>query len=286
MTLENIYKKESDLMNYRKELKNTKRLVVKLGTSTLTHPNGKLNFGRIDLIARILSDLKNMGLEIVLVTSGAIGTGTIRLGMKEKPSDLPGKQAAAAIGQAALMRIYEKFFQTYDQVVAQALITKSVLDNPHTKNNAENTFNRLLEWGTIPIVNENDTIATDEIEAGYKGRMEFGDNDTLSATVAALINADLLVLMSDIDGLFTADPRKDPKAKILRIVEKIDDEIEDAAEGTGSDFGTGGMVTKIRAAKICKSAGISTLIMNGDSPELLYAALDGFDIGTLFPAKA
>jgi len=273
-------------MDYRKELKNTKRLVVKLGTSTLTHPSGKLNFGRIDLIARILSDLRNKGLEIVLVTSGAIATGTIRLGMKEKPTDLPGKQAAAAIGQSALMRIYEKFFQTYDQIVGQALITKSVLEDPLTKENAENTFNRLLKWGTIPIVNENDTIATDEIEAGYKGRLEFGDNDTLSATVAALINADLLVLMSDIDGLFTADPRKDPSAKIMRIIEEIDEKIEEAAEGAGSDFGTGGMVTKIRAARICKKAGISTLIMNSDSPELLYAALEGVEIGTLFPAKA
>ena len=273
-------------MNYRKDLKYTKKLVVKLGTSTLTHPNGKLNFGRIDLIARILSDLNNKGIKIVLVTSGAIATGAIRLGLKEKPTDLPGKQAAAAIGQAALMRIYEKFFQTYDQVVGQALITKSILDEPLTKKNAENTFNQLLEWGVIPVVNENDTIATDEIEAGYKGRLEFGDNDTLSATVAALIHADLLVLMSDIDGLFTSDPRKDPKAKIIRTVENINEDIEMTAEGAGSDFGTGGMVTKIRAAKICKNAGINTLIMNSDSPELLYAVLDGLEIGTLFPAKA
>ncbi len=272
-------------MDYRKELKNTKRIVIKLGTSTLTHANGKLNFGRIDLIARILSDLQNKGLEVVLVTSGAIATGAIRMGMKEKPTDLPGKQAAASIGQAALMRIYEKFFQAYDQVVGQALITKSVLEEPLTKKNAENTFDRLLEWGVIPIVNENDTIATDEIEAGYKGRFEFGDNDTLSATVAALIKADLLVLMSDIDGLFTADPRNDPSAKIIRNVEDISEEIEEAAEGAGSDFGTGGMVTKIRAARICKKAGINTLIMNSDSPELLYAVLDGKEIGTLFPAN-
>lgn len=272
-------------MDYRKHMKDKKRIVIKLGTSTLTYPNGKLNFHRIELISRILSDLRNRGLDIVLVSSGAIATGAIRLGMKEKPKDLPGKQAAAAVGQAALMRIYEKFFGNYNQIVAQALITKSVIETPLTKLNAENTFNRLLEWGTIPIVNENDTIATDEIEAGYKGRPEFGDNDTLSATVAALIKADLLVLMSDIDGLFTADPRKDPEASIIRVVEDINDAIEEAAEGAGTDFGTGGMVTKIRAARICKAAGIDTLIMNSASPELLYEALEGKDIGTLFTGE-
>lgn len=273
-------------MDYRERMTKKKRIVVKLGTSTLTYPSGKLNFHRIDLISRVLSDLHNKGLEVVLVTSGAIATGAIRLGMRQKPKDLPGKQAAAAVGQAALMRIYEKFFSNYNQTVAQALITKTVIDTPLTKQNAENTFQRLLEWGTIPIVNENDTIATDEIEAGYKGRMEFGDNDTLSATVAALIKADLLVLMSDIDGLFTADPRKNPDAEIIRVVEDINDTIEEAAEGAGTDFGTGGMVTKIRAARICKAAGIDTLIMNGDSPNLLYDALEGADIGTLFIGQA
>jgi len=264
-------------MNYRQHLKKANTIVIKVGTSLLTYPNGKLNFFRIDKLTRVISTLRNQGKNIVLVSSGAIAVGSENLGLAKRPENLPDKQAAASIGQAILMRIYQKFFGEYNQRVGQILITKAVTDNPLTKKNAINTFNTLLNMGIIPIVNENDTIATDEIE--------FGDNDTLSATVATLIDADILILLSDIDGLYTDDPRKDPSAQIIHVVDSITEDIEKSASGAGTAFGTGGMITKILAAKICYKSNIDTVITNGKDPNIVYDILEGKEVGTLFLSK-
>lgn len=264
-------------MNYRESLKNKKIIVVKIGSSSLTFPNGRLNLKRIEKLVEVVSKIHSSGKGIVLVTSGSIAVGMGKLGKKRRPKTLPGKQAAAAIGQAVLMKIYQKFFNNYNKNVAQILLTYDVIIEEEKNQNAKNTFAKLLDMNAIPIVNENDSVATDEIE--------IGDNDRLSAMVAGLCGADLLVLLSDIDAMFTADPKKDPEAKRLSIVEEITEEIENAASGAGSSFGTGGMITKIIAAKMCNESETDTIIANGDQPEILFDIIDGKDIGTLFVAK-
>ncbi len=252
------------------------RVVIKVGTSTLTHPSGHINIRRLENLVKVLSDLKNSGKDVILVSSGAIGVGVGKLGLKARPADTPGKQAAAAVGQCELMYLYDKLFSEYNHTVAQVLLTRDIVELPQRKTHVVNTFNRLLEYGAIPIVNENDTVAVEEIE--------FGDNDTLSALVAQLVQADVLVLLSDIDGLYTANPRTDPDAKLITKVPSIE-QVESAAEGAGSSLGTGGMITKINAAKIAVDSGIDMAIMNGNHPENLYRLFDGEEIGTHFIRK-
>ena len=261
-------------MGERKELLSVKRLVVKVGTSTISYPNGRLNFKRIERLAYVLSALQSKGYEVILVSSGAIGVGSGRIGLSERPKDLSMKQALAALGQAQLLKIYQKFFEGYNQVVAQILLTKDIMTVAYRHDNAQNTLIKLIEMNIIPIINENDTISTDEIE--------FGDNDTLSAMVAKLSKADALIMMSDIDGLYSANPKEDKNAQIISKVESITPEIECLASGAGSSFGTGGMQTKITAAKICYESKIQTIIANGSNPELMFDILEGKEIGTHF----
>lgn len=255
-------------------MNNAKRVVVKVGTSTLTHKTGMLNIRRIELLVKVLSDLKNSGREIVLVTSGAIGIGVGKLSLDKKPSDMPTKQACAALGQSELMYVYDKHFSSYNHNVAQVLLTRDIIEAPDRKQNVVNTLERLIELKVIPIINENDTVSTEEIE--------FGDNDTLSAIVADLINAELLVLLSDIDGLYDKNPKENKDAKLIERVKEIDDTLIKNAGGAGSSFGTGGMVTKLHAATLCLKADIPMIIANGEKPELLYDLFDGKNIGTLF----
>lgn len=253
-------------------------MVIKVGTSTLSYVNGRMNFQRIARLAFVLSALRSRDLEIILVSSGAIGVGAGRIGLNVKPTELAKKQALAAIGQAELMKIYQKFFEEYNQIVAQVLLTKDVMTIADRNKNARNTLLKLLSMGIIPIINENDTISTYEIE--------FGDNDTLSANVATLVEADLLILMSDIDGLYSADPKKQTNAEIIRSVDTITPELEKLASGTENSFGTGGMITKLSAAKICIEAHIDTLIANGNDPSIIFDILEGKEIGTHFIAKS
>lgn len=256
------------------------RIVVKIGSSTLTHDNGTVNLEKIEHISRVLTDLENAGKQVILVSSGAVAAGVQRLGLARTPSELPLKQATAAIGQAILMNIYEKFFNEYNQVIAQILLTRDVLEDEIKKRNAKNTFFTLLELGVIPIINENDCISTTEIE-----RYRFGDNDTLSATVAELVEADLLVLLTDIDGLYTGNPKEDPEATIIKEVKKITPQIKALAGGAGSRFGTGGMTTKIQAAELAAETNIPTVIALGDQIEILRNILHGEEVGTLFCAE-
>ena len=253
------------------------RVVIKVGTSTLAHATGHLNIRRVEHLCRVLSDLKNQGHEVILVSSGAIGMGVGKLSLKERPSDIPTKQAAAAVGQCELMYTYDKLFAEYNHTVAQILLTGSDFRHEDRYNNFQNTMRRLLELEVLPIINENDTIATEEIKVG--------DNDTLSAMVAVSIAADRLVLLSDIDGLYTADPRRDPSATLIDCVAEITPEIEAAAGGAGSARGTGGMVAKLQSARTVTEAGIPMIICNGDDPAMLYAIMDGTFIGTYFEAK-
>ena len=254
------------------------RVVVKVGTSTLAHATGKLNIRRTSELCRVLSDLKNEGDEIILVSSGAIGMGVGKLALAEKPKDIPTKQAAAAVGQCELMYTYDRLFTEYHHTVAQILLTGADFQAPDRHENFTNTINRLLELGVLPIINENDTIATDEIKVG--------DNDTLSALVAVSVKADLLVILSDVDGLYSANPRTDESAKLIERVYDITDEMVQQAGGAGSTLGTGGMLTKLQAAKICTSAGCDMAIANGKYPVLLYDALAGNASGfTRFYAK-
>ena len=249
------------------------RIVIKLGTSTLTHATGHLNIRRVELLAKVISDIKNAGHQVILVSSGAIGMGVGKLGLRCRPSDIPTKQAAAAVGQCELMYIYDKLFGDYHHTVAQLLITGDDVKNERRHQNFSNTLNRLLELGALPILNENDTVATDEIV--------IGDNDTLAAIVAESVQADLLILLSDIDGLYTADPHKDADARLIESVYEIDESI--ALAGVSASLqGTGGMVTKLQAAKICLDSGCAMVIANGNTPENLYDILDGKPIGTLF----
>ena len=258
------------------------RVVVKVGTSTLTHDTGRLNLHNMEHLARTLSDLEGMGHEIVLVSSGAIAIGTAKLGLPERPTELRMKQAAAAVGQCTMMHVYDKLFGEYNRVVAQILLTGEDVDAPVRAEHLHNTFESLLELGVIPVVNENDSVSSAEIETG-KCKV-LGDNDTLSAMVARLCGADLLVLLSDIDGLYNADPRKDPEAKLIHLVTKVTPELRAAAGGAGSWRGTGGMATKLNAAELAMEAGIDMVISNGSRPEDLYGIVDGEEIGTRFRA--
>jgi len=262
-------------MNNRKEfLKDVKRIVVKVGSSTLTHSTGLLDLKRIENLARQLADVHNQGIQVVLVSSGAIAAGMGKLGLKVRPKTMPGKQAAAAVGQGTLIHMYEKFFSEYGKTIAQILLTKEDIINKKRYLNAHKTFLTLLSQGVIPVVNENDVVATDEIRVG--------DNDTLSAMVTSLIEADLLIILSDIDGLYDSDPRTNPDAKIIYTVKKINDKIKGSAEGAGSKLGTGGMVTKIKAAKIVVAGNASMIIAQGSQPNIISDILEGKEIGTLF----
>ena len=260
-----------------KDLKNAKRIVIKVGTSTLTHDTGLINLRRMEILVRVLADIQNAGREVILVSSGAIAVGTQKLGLAERPKNIPTRQATAAVGQCELMYMYDKMFSEYGKIVAQVLLTRDVVENPALKINACNTFRRLLELKSIPIVNENDTVSLEEIG--------IGDNDNLSAIVAILTEADTLVLLSDIDGLYDSDPKNNPQALLIPYVYEIDEQIESLAGSVGSKYGTGGMVTKLQAAKLAYTHDIPMVLINGNDPCLLYDVLDGRPQGTLFTRK-
>lgn len=255
-----------------------KRIVIKLGTSTLAHKTGKLNIRRMNNLVRVISDLHNSGREIIMVSSGAVGLGAGKLGLSGRPKDTRMKQAVASVGQCELMHIYDDMFEKYSVTVGQILLTKTIISNPNHCSNFRNTVETLISMGVIPIVNENDTIAIDELE------LEIGENDSLSALVAELSEADLLLILSDIDALYDDDPRTNPDAKPITYVEKITPEIEKVAGGAGSGLGTGGMSTKINAGKIASNAGIDMVIMNGKNPDLLYDLFEDKELGTFFKA--
>lgn len=278
MYTHSIYGKRDNNMDnqtLRERLKDKKRIVVKVGSSSLTHAEtGSIDLIKMEKLVRELTDLHNRGKEVILVSSGAIAVGRKTIGMKERPSQLSVKQACASIGQARLMMMYQKFFMEYNQIASQVLMTKNTLVNGENRINARNTFDTLLHMGAIPIVNENDTISTYEIQ--------FGDNDTLSAVVAALVQADLLILLSDIDGLFTDDPNKNPDAKFIDYVDHVDQHFEKMGKGSASDVGTGGMSTKLKAAKLATSAGADMVIANGADMGVIHRIVDGESVGTLF----
>ena len=254
------------------------RIVVKVGTSTLAHTTGRLNIRRMEHLCKVLSDLKNAGHQIILVSSGAIGMGVGKLGLPGRPADMPSKQAAAAVGQCELMYTYDKLFTEYSHTVAQLLLTGEDIKSEQRSRNVRNTLTRLLELGALPVINENDAVATDEI--GVENTI--GENDTLSAIVAAAIGADVLVLLSDIDGLYDKDPRHHPDAHLIPTVERVDDDLFTLAEGSSTGLGTGGMVTKLRAATIATAAGCEMVIANGSKPEVLYDIAEGRSVGTRF----
>lgn len=257
--------------------KNLKRIVIKIGTSTLTHETGRTNIRRMSSLVRVFSDFKNSGLEVIIVSSGAIAVGAGRLGLDGYPESTKERQAAAAVGQTELMFMYDKLFGEYGHPVGQILLNRSDVEDPVRKENLINTFEQLLKYKTVPIVNENDSIAVEELV--------FGDNDNLSAIVAKLVEADALIIITDIDGLYENDPKIYPDARIIPEVSEITDKIREIAGGRGSTRGTGGMITKIAAADLAVSSGISTIILNGDSPSNLYKILDGRQVGTMFTAK-
>lgn len=261
----------------REALKKAKRIVVKVGTSTITYANGKRNFSQIDRLAREISDLQNQGKEMILVTSGAVAVGVDRMGLPGKPKTIPGKQAAAAVGQGVLMHTYEKFFADYGQIVAQVLITKTEAIDRHRYTNTRNTFMELMRQRVIPIVNENDVVALDELK--------IGDNDNMSALVAGIVDADLVIILSDVDGLYTANPQTHPDAVIVPEVAEITPEIEASAGGVGSARGTGGMATKIQAAKAATSSGIHLVIASGTEKNAITRVLQGEELGTLFVSR-
>lgn len=264
-------------MQYRQRAKDYKRIVIKIGSTSLTHENGKINLRRIDKLSMVLSDLRNKGIDVLLVSSGAIAVGADRLGLSERPRDVIGKQASSAVGQALLMQIYERAFGEYNQKLAQILLTKAAFESAYKKRNARNTIDRLFELAVIPIVNENDTTATDELN-------EFSDNDTLSAYVADLIDSDALIILSDIEGLYTKDPNKYDDAEIIDTVTAIGDNIHRIAGGSSSALGTGGMATKVRAAELLNERGIDVVIAKGDDPSVVFDILDGKKVGTMFVA--
>ena len=250
------------------------KIIVKVGTSTLAYPSGRVNIRRFESLCRVISDLSNAGHRIILVSSGAIGMGVGKLRLHERPKDIAGKQAAAAVGQCELMYLYDKQFSEYNHTVAQLLLTAPDLDCPDRLEKFKATLTRLTDYGTIPIINENDTVATEEIE--------FGDNDTLAARVAAAAGGELLVLLSDIDGLYDTDPRKNADARLITEVYELTDEIMALGEGAGSSLGTGGMATKLKAAKIATNAGCEMIIADGADPEILYRIVSGEAVGTRF----
>ena len=257
------------------------RIVIKVGTSTLAHSTGRLNIRRVELLCKVLSDLKNAGNEVVLVSSGAIGMGVGKLGLAGRPGDMPGKQAAAAVGQCELMYTYDKLFSEHSHTVAQILLTAEDIQHERRSGHVHDTLERLLQWGVLPVINENDAVSTDEIGI----QTTIGENDTLSAIVAKLVGADLLILLSDIDGLYTSDPKKNADAKLIPVVEEITPAILELAGGAGSCLGTGGMATKLKAAKLVMEAGIDMVITNGEYPELLYDLFDGKAVGTRFVGR-
>ena len=261
----------------REKIKDATTIVIKMGTTSVTHPNGTLDFKKLNNLARVLTDLENNGKKMVLVSSGAIGAGMNRMDMTERPKKLRDKQAAASVGQGLLMQIYHKFFDEYNQTVGQILLTKDVFKHSIKRNNAMNTFSALIERGIIPIVNENDCIATDEI-------MEecFGDNDILSAMTADIVGADLLVILSDVDGLYDDNPSENSEATLIKTVLNIDSDIMKSAGNTASCLGTGGMITKLGAAKYATGCGIDMIIASGESSSILYEILEGKEIGTVF----
>ena len=267
-------------MSAREEIRNRKRIVIKIGSSSLMHKDtGRLNLRKIEKLVRTLVDLKNSGKDVILVSSGAIAVGRTAIGLHERPDELPVKQACAAIGQAKLMMVYQKIFAEYSAIAAQVLMTKTTVVNDTSRKNAENTFNELLKLGAIPIVNENDTVSTYEI----KQVQTFGDNDRLSAIVTSIVGADMLILLSDIDGLYTDDPNSNPDAKFIDQVDKIDDNLLDMGKTTsGSSVGTGGMATKLIAARIATSSGADMVIANGNNIDNITGIMTGEDVGTLF----
>lgn len=261
----------------RSQLQASHRIVVKVGTSTLTHANGKLNYSRIEYLVRELADAANSGKQILLVSSGAVGAGMDRLGWKEKPKTIPAKQAAAAVGQGILMHTYEKLFGEYGQIVAQVLLTREDSVNRKRYANSRNTLLTLLDIGVIPIINENDAVAIDELK--------IGDNDTLSANVAAIVDADLLIILSDVDGVYTANPQKDPSARLIEEIAEVTPEVEAICGGAGTMRGTGGMLTKMAAARMAMNSGIVMVIASGAKDGIIQAVLAGKQVGTLFPPR-
>lgn len=260
------------------DISTKKRIVIKVGTSTLTHKTGRLNIRRMERLVKTLADIQNSGREIILVSSGAIGLGMSKMGLRERPKDTPMKQACAAVGQCELMYMYDKLFGEYNLNVAQILLTRYILETPR-KNNVENTFYKLIEHNIIPVVNENDTVAIDELE------LAVGENDSLAAHVGMFCHADLLIIMSDIDGFFDGDPRSNPDAKLIPVVDKIDERIRALAGDAVSGLGSGGMITKINAAEIAMDAGFDMAIINGRNPDILYDLFDGKQVGTVFLAN-
>ena len=267
-------------MNIREAVKDKKRIVIKIGSSSLMHnETGRLNLGKIEKLVRTIVDIKNSGKDVVLVSSGAIAVGRMAIGLNEKPDELPVKQACAAIGQAKLMMVYQKIFAEYSTTAAQVLMTKATVMNDKSRRNAQNTFNELLNLGAVPIVNENDTVSTYEI----KQVQTFGDNDRLSAIVTSIIDADLLIMLSDIDGLYTDDPNSNPDARFINQVDVIDDKLLNMGKSTsGSGVGTGGMATKLKAAGIAVSSGADMVIANGNDIDNIAKIMSGADVGTLF----
>ena len=261
----------------RNSLKDSKRVVIKIGTSSLTYENGHINMHRIGLLSRVICDLMNHGRDVVLVSSGAIGVGVDKLKLPEKPTSVAGRQAAASVGQSILMHIYSGYFSEYGGTVAQILLTKDVIDRADSKQNVTNTFNELLKMRIVPIVNENDTVSVDEIK--------FGDNDYLSYVVSNLIGADLLIILSDIDGFYDKNPNEFKDAHMYHTITDLSEKIEEAAGGAGSKLGTGGMLTKVHACRLAAEQGINAVVANGSDPETIYDILDGKDTGTLFVAK-
>lgn len=269
------------MMEQRETLKQKNRIVIKIGTSTITHEEtGNINLEKLEKFVRILINMRNKGKEVIVVSSGAVGIGRNVLGLTKKPTDSAVRQACAAVGQGRLMMMYEKLFAEYSQLTAQVLLTKESITNEECRKNARNTFDELLRMHVVPIVNENDAVSVDEETYG-----NFGDNDTMSAHVATLVDADLLILMSDIEGLYTDDPKKNPNARFVHTVSKIDEELERMGKGAGSELGTGGMATKIEAAKVATSAGTDMVIANGNNIYTINDIMAGKKVGTLFLSK-
>ncbi len=265
------------MINIRKRLSNSKRVVVKVGTSTITYPNGRINLKRIERLSWVLTDLRNRGKDVVLVSSGAIGVGSVRLNFKQRPKEIKKKQAASAVGQAVLMQIYQNFFNEYNQTVAQILLTKEDVNNQERKENIVNTFETLFEMEIIPIINCNDAVSTFEIG--------FSDNDRLAAIVSSIINADLLIILTDTDALYDSDPKTNLNAKRVPFVEKVTDEIEKMAGTKGTEFSVGGMEAKIAAAKMCYEFGCDVAVALGEDPTIIHKIIDGEDVGTVFLGK-